>query len=196
MLYTIVDKFLMNDFTNLIVDHLNKKNEDEVTIFDIGCFQGNFSRKLKKELKTKKNNFFLFDPNPNLKILDFDYYKLALSNKAELKDYYLNEFFPSSGSSLKTIVKDDKLWNFTRKLLSLNMHKGFSPHKIQTDTLDNFCEKKKIEKIDILKIDAEGSEFDILNGSRNMLKKTNIIQIEILGKKIIFIMFILKYALF
>ena len=57
MLYTIVDKFLMNDFTNLIVDHLNKKNEDKTTIFDIGYFQGNFSRKLKKELKTKKNNF-------------------------------------------------------------------------------------------------------------------------------------------
>ena len=48
MLYTIVDKFLMNDFTNLIVDHLNKKNEDKTTIFDIGYFQGNFSRKLKK----------------------------------------------------------------------------------------------------------------------------------------------------
>ena len=47
MLYALVDKFLMNDFTNLILDNLKKENTENI-IFDIGCFQGNFSRKLKK----------------------------------------------------------------------------------------------------------------------------------------------------
>ena len=182
MLYALVDKFLMNDFTNLILDNLKKENTENI-IFDIGCFQGNFSRKLKKQIKTKNTHFFLFDPNPNLKISDFEYNKLALSNKEEVQDYYLNDFFPSSGSSLKTIVKDDKLWNFSRKLLSLNLNKGFSSHKIKTDTLDNFCISNKINKIDVLKIDAEGSELEILLGGKNILKYTYMIQIEILGTK-------------
>ena len=182
MLYALVDKFLMNDFTNLILDNLKKENTENI-IFDIGCFQGNFSRRLKKQIKTKNTHFFLFDPNPNLKISDFEYNKLALSNKEEVRDYFFNDFFPSSGSSLKTIAKDDKLWNFSRKLLSLNLNKGFSSHKIKTDTLDNFCINNKINKIDVLKIDAEGSELEILLGGKNMLKYTYMIQIEILGTK-------------
>ena len=60
MLYALVDKFLMNDFTNLILDNLKKENTENI-IFDIGCFQGNFSRKLKKQIKTKNTHFFLFD---------------------------------------------------------------------------------------------------------------------------------------
>lgn len=182
MLYALVDKFLMNDFTNLILDNLKKENTENI-IFDIGCFRGNFSRKLKKQIKTKNTHFFLFDPNPNLKISDFEYNKLALSNKEEVRDYFFNDFFPSSGSSLKTIAKDDKLWNFSRKLLSLNLNKGFSSHKIKTDTLDNFCINNKINKIDVLKIDAEGSELEILLGGKNILKYTYMIQIEILGTK-------------
>ena len=77
MLYALVDKFLMNDFTDLILDNLKKESEENI-IFDVGCFQGNFSRKLKKRIKEKKTNFFLFDPNPNLKISDFEYNKYRL----------------------------------------------------------------------------------------------------------------------
>ena len=47
MLYSILDKFLMNDFSDAINNNLNKDKE-KITVFDIGCFQGNFSRKLKK----------------------------------------------------------------------------------------------------------------------------------------------------
>ena len=58
MIYSFAVKFLYNDFTSLIVEHLNKKNNNETIIFDIGCYKGNFSRKIKKKLKTKKSNFF------------------------------------------------------------------------------------------------------------------------------------------
>ena len=33
-----------------------------------------------------------------------------------LKKFYLNRFFEPSGSSLKTINKDDKKWTSTRKI--------------------------------------------------------------------------------
>jgi len=173
----------MNDFTDLISDNLNKKNEDNITIFDIGCFQGNFSRTIKKKINSKNTNFFLFDPNINLKISDFEYYKLAFSNKQEMQNYYLNDFFPSSGSSLKTTVKNDWLWNFTRKLITMNFSKSFTTYKVKTDTLDSFCSTKNINQIDVLKIDVEGSELDVLLGARKILVNTNIIQIEILELK-------------
>ena len=183
MIYVLVNKYLMHDFTSAIADDLNKKNHKEtLKILDIGCFQGNFSRNLKKKIK-QKADFFLFDPNPNLKIDGFNYVKLAFSNEIGLKTFYLNTFFPAAGSSLKTIFYDDRLWNFTRKLFTGNFKKKYITLRVNTDTLDNYCQKNKIKKIDVLKIDTEGSEVEVLEGAKNILKNTNILLIEVLDTK-------------
>ena len=182
LIYKFVDKFLMNDFSKIISQIVNDNHKTEITVFDVGCFQGNFSRSLKKSIK-KKINFFLFDPNPNLKIKDFKYNELAFSNEKGLKKYHLNTFFPASGSSLKTIIVKDKLWNFTRKLVTGNLNKQFKTFDVKTNTIDNFCRDKVVEFIDVLKIDTEGSEAEVLEGAKNMLDKTNIVLIEVLDEK-------------
>ena len=66
-LYKLVDKFLMNNFNDEIILQLNK---DNLIIFDIGCFIGNYSRNLKEKINSKNINFYLFDANPNIKIKD------------------------------------------------------------------------------------------------------------------------------
>ena len=182
LIYKFVDKFLMNDFSKIISKIINDNHKTEITVFDVGCFQGNFSRSLKKTIK-KKINFFLFDPNPNLKIKDFKYEELAFSNDKGVRKYHLNTFFPASGSSLKTIIVKDKLWNFTRKLVTGNLNKQFETFDVKTNTIDNFCRDKVVEFIDILKIDTEGSETEVLEGAKNMLDKTNIVLIEVLDEK-------------
>ena len=78
---------------------------------------------------------------------------------------------------------DDKLWNFTRKLITGNLKKRFESLNVRTDTIDNFCKEQSIDSIDILKIDTEGSEIEVLEGAKNMLKKTNIILIEVLDER-------------
>ena len=179
-LYNLVDKFLMRDFTELIIKNLKTKKP---VIFDVGCFIGNFSRNLKKKLNLKNKNFYLFDANPNLKIKDFKYNNLVFSDKIQKRNFYLNEFFPSSGSSLKGDTKNDLNWNYTRKLITLSPNKGFKILKVKTNTIDNFCKNNKVTKIDILKIDVEGSELEVLKGSKKILDKTKIIQVEILQNK-------------
>ena len=180
ILYNLVDKFLMRDFSDELVNLLNSKKP---IIFDVGCFVGNFSRNLKKKLNLKNKNFYLFDANPNLKIKDFKYNNLVFSDKISNKNFYLNEFFPSSGSSLKEDTKNDLKWNYTRKLITLSQNKGFKILKVKTNTIDNFCKKNKIIKIDILKIDVEGSELEVLKGSKKILNKTHLIQLEIYQNK-------------
>ena len=63
--------------------------------------------------------------------------------------------------------------------------KNFTKYKVKTMTLDNFVKKKKINSIDILKIDIEGSEYELLKGAKNTLKrnKIKIILVEIIDKK-------------
>jgi len=179
-LYNLVDKFLMRDFSDELINNLNSKKP---IIFDVGCFIGNFSRNLKKKLNLKNKNFYLFDANPNLKIKDFKYNNLVFSDKISNKNFYLNEFFPSSGSSLKEDTKNDLKWNYTRKLITLSPNRGFKILKVKTNTIDNFCKKNKIIKIDILKIDVEGSELEVLKGCKKILNQTHLIQLEIYQNK-------------
>ena len=180
ILYSLVDKFLMRDFTELIIKNLKSKNP---IVFDVGCYIGNFSKNLQKKLSLSKKSFYLFDANPMLKVKNFNYYNEVFSNKIQMTNFHLNEFFPSSGSSLEVDTKKDLMWNFTRKLITLSLNKKFKSIKVKTNTLDHFCKEKKINKIDILKIDVEGSELKVLEGSKKILHKTHIVQIEILQNK-------------
>ena len=181
--YNFVNLFFQNNFTNDIYDILNKsKPGKKINIFDIGSYLGNFSRELKKKIKNKyKLNFYLFDPNPFIKLKDFEYNCVGISDVISKKNYNYNNFFPSSGSGFNKITSNDLLWNISRKLITFNIFKKFSKFKVYTDTLDNFC--KKITKIDILKIDTEGHELEVLKGGKNILHNTNIIQVEIMEKK-------------
>ena len=180
ILYNLVDKFLMREFDKEILKNLQSKKP---IVFDIGCFVGNFSRKLRKKLNLTNNNFYLFDANPYLKLRDFKYFNEAFTNKIRVMNFHLNQFFPAAGSSLKEDVKNDIKWNFTRKLITWSLGKSFKSFKVKTNTLDNFCRKKKIKKIDILKIDVEGAELEVLEGGKKILDKTHIIQVEILQNK-------------
>jgi FkbM family methyltransferase len=143
---------------------------------------GEFSSSLKKVIYNDVN-FYLFDPNPDLKIKNFNFFNIALDKTNSKKKFYFNQFLPHSGSSLKKITMDDWLWNFTRKLFLLSFSKKFKTLIIKTQTLDDFCKKQNVKKIEVLKIDVEGGELDVLNGSKKMLKNINIIYLEILDKK-------------
>ena len=81
MLYEFMDRYIWHDFANDVLSHTNKEYKSPIVVFDVGCFIGNFSRKIKK--KFPDGSFFLFDPNPNLKIDDFNHYKLALSKSVK-----------------------------------------------------------------------------------------------------------------
>jgi len=50
--------------------------------------------------------------------------------------------------------------------------------KVRIDTLDNYCSEKNLERIDLLKIDVEGHELDVLQGSSKMLKDDRIVMVS------------------
>jgi len=69
-------------------------------------------------------------------------------------------FDNSSLNSLKNIV--------------MNSDSNAKEQTIKIITLDNYCNEKKITKIDLLKIDTEGYEINVLEGAKQMLSSANI----------------------
>jgi hypothetical protein len=58
--------------------------------------------------------------------------------------------------------------------------RDFVKLEVESVTGDDFCELKKISKIDILKIDAEGHDYNVLKGFENKIRsdKIGVIQFE------------------
>jgi len=183
--YNFFNHYFQNSFKNEICILINNsKINKRINIFDIGCYLGNFSREIKQKIN-KKANFYLFDPNPYIKLNDFNYNCLGISDK-KIKNYYYNSFFPSSGSGFNKIIMNDFFWNLSRKLMTFNIFKKFIKFRVKTISIDNFCKNKKIKEIELLKIDTEGHELNVLKSGKKILNKTKIIQLEIVDKKKLF----------
>ena len=196
LIYYIIKKIYSYDIEDRILKYFNNKDK---TVFDVGCFKGDFTENfIKNEQKLGiKSNFFLFDPNPNVKnylelLLEKEkvqYFNLAFDNSNSNKKFYLNNWFEPSGSSLISTMKDDNMWKLRKTFMQIlqpfKKIKGFSEIDVQTQTLDNFCLSQKIENIDVLKIDTEGNEINVLKGAKKLLSENRIklIYVEICDAK-------------
>jgi len=69
-----------------------------------------------------------------------------------------------SGNSALNSLRDDVM----------NNDSNAKEETIIVDTLDNYCRRKSIDKIDFLKIDTEGYELNVLEGAENMLESARI----------------------
>jgi FkbM family methyltransferase len=162
---------------NKIISLLKEKNEKKI-FFDIGANFGNFT-KVFLELLPPSLDFecYCFEPmqecmiklKENLKkFKNVNFINQGVSNKiGEQEIFYGDEL------GLSSFDEDVfKLDNIGPKLTKKKM--------LKTITLDTFCEKEKISKIDILKIDVEGFKNNVLKGAKNLIdnNKINCIQME------------------
>lgn len=131
------------------------------TVFDVGASSGLWCNMLLSKIKDVK--LYAFEPLPESFI--------------ELEKVNCHKFNIAMGS----LCGQNLMYFYKKKPVLSGMYRRNSiiekrfeiePEKIivPTLTIDAFCRYNNIEKIDYLKIDAEGSEFEILLGAMKMLK--------------------------
>jgi FkbM family methyltransferase len=86
--------------------------------------------------------------------------------------------YGGSGSPLASVYR--------REGLSIESVPGEAPEEVGIDTLDSYCQRHDIERIDLLKLDVEGHELAVLEGASGLLeqRRIGIVQFEYGGANI------------
>lgn len=138
-------------------------------VIDIGANIGNFARNIHYNFSNCKIIMVEANPNcePYLQLLRQPYEILALSDKEDNNlDLYIEKINPiATGGSL---YKENTIWY---------KEGSYDIIKVNTKTLDsrNYFLN---DDIDLIKLDVQGSEYDILKGGINTIKRTNYVLIE------------------
>jgi len=148
---------------NVYIDNsfLKKYIPENSIIIDIGANIGQFNIFCTNYLHAKT----IYSLEPIKKVYD----KLILNvNKNNCYNYAI-----STEKKLKLYTPGTTLMSSSYKRNEEDLCE-----EVKTVKLDDLDKIKKEEKIDLLKIDTEGSEYDVLISSENTLKKTKYLLIE------------------
>ncbi len=158
--------------------------------FDIGAHTGETISFFGKNLNLKVIYSFEASPlsfktlNSNLKKIQskipnsqINIENLAVGSSS--KKIKIKHFIESSSSTIKKINTSSKYFKKKKKLISsLNHPNYFREIDVNQISIDEYIIQKNIKKIDFLKIDTEGSEYDIIKGATKNIKKIKLILFE------------------
>ncbi len=137
---------------------------EELTIVDLGACQGEFINSIEELFKVKKA--VLVEVN----LSNFN----TLEDKPHIKKYY-NAIGVNDGDSIVFNIDPNSPYNASEYF---NYFDGVQ-QEVKTISLETICKENNIDFIDILKIDIEGTEYEILeNISDDLLNKIDQITVE------------------
>lgn len=180
---------LRNTFSAYVMNRTHEKTTTEIfrkiikpgnTFFDLGANIGYFSLLASKHVG-EKGSVFSFEPEAK----NFFY----LKRNKEVNNY--ENMFPfqkaisnKNGTLSLFFCKYDSGHHTINQYSGIDVYShGRSTEKVsvevETQTLDDFIREQKIEKVDVMKIDVEGSEALVVEGAKNTFSSNKDIKIII-----------------
>ena len=157
------------------------KNLDIDKIIDIGAHEGRF---LEKMLKIEKiNSFYAFEPQKD--IFDSLSKKFSKNDKITLLNYALGKEIANKKLQINKLsmtsslaeVNEESLYFKLKNFLTGSKSNFIDEYEVQTNTIDNVFKDVSLKKT-LLKIDVEGFEMNVIQGSLMKLNEIPYIIIE------------------
>lgn len=188
LLRTLPDSDIIYRFCKKFIDQHNGGNNDDMVtngklcfikevlpraniIFDVGANIGDWTKHAL--LINPKAQFYCFEPSVTA-------YRLLVANKFSANVTVNNFGLGESRSEMPLFIYGDK--GSINSLYKRHVKGAFlkGQETVQIETLDDYCKKEGIDRIDFMKLDVEGHELSVLQGGKGLLAqgRIGIIQFE------------------
>ncbi len=184
-------RFILNFFDYFqqikIIKYLKKNLKGKIILFDVGAHHGETLKLFLNKLDILEIHCFEASPinfkilSKEIKILNFksNIYLNNVGIGSTNEDTFINQTEETSSSSINEFNINSEYFKKKMRILNIKNTKNFyNKIPIKVIKLDDYIEKKKIFKIDILKIDTEGFELNVLKGLKLNNKKVKFIYFE------------------
>ena len=149
--YGVLAYYLLREDEHLHHDYERYfKVEEGDVVFEIGTEKGSFA----KSVLDRAGMIVIIEPNP----------------------FYVAKLCKRFSGNAKVLILEMAVWDHRTMLPIYLAGLASSPFQgegdyvlVYADTLDNIVEKLKIQRIDFLRVDVEGSEIELLKGARKTL---------------------------
>ena len=152
----------------------NFLNNSKPVIFDVGAYVGDTIKQFNSSFpESYIHAFEPFDESFSFLKSRFQKTDKIFLNNIAVGDHSLANtkmyITQNKGSSslLKPTKDANEFWEGNPLLIQKEV-------KVQTITIDKYCQENNIESIDILKIDVQGNELKVLQGAKRMLKEKRV----------------------
>ncbi|MBD23071.1 MAG: hypothetical protein CL572_05360 [Alphaproteobacteria bacterium] len=173
-----LDNFTQKKNITCIKKILGKKID---IFFDVGAHKCETINLFNKHFKIKR--IFAFEANAELlnnkrNFSNTTFIYKGVGEKKGRKKFYKSNF--TAISSFNNFNENSNYSKLKKKLINIiySSKKNITEKEVDIITLEFFCKKNGIPKIDLLKIDTEGYELNVLKGLKDYLTKVDIILFE------------------
>lgn len=144
------------------------------------------SIKLVRELKKKENNAIVLDVGSSYGYLS-TVWALTISSKGKVFGFEANEsvYAAALSSAVSNSLSDQLKYNHfavysSVGVLEMDMHDGTHASlshlgrdvaKVNSITIDTFCEMNNVTVVDLIKVDVDGPEWEVLQGATNTIRR-------------------------
>jgi FkbM family methyltransferase len=157
-----VDHYVYFGFQDKIYSLISDKIKNAKVILDIGANIGYTALTINKINPGAK--IYAFEPHPNT--FRKANHNVQLNNSENIILYNIG--LSNYNNTVRLYEVNPNNSGMNRILLNQN---DYPYVEIEVKTLDDFLIDNKIDRIDILKIDVEGYEYNVLTGGSNAIKK-------------------------
>ena len=173
-LYQVFKEIFMEDFYE--AEKLMAKLPSNPAIVDVGANAGFFNVLLFSKLKTAR--VFAYEPLPS----NIELFKKTIDRNPGMKNIQLIQAAVTgiSKESIELFTEDTEDNTVVSSIFSSFNKLNQKKISVPAQSLTSILEKNGLEKVDLLKLDCEGSEYDIIyNTDAAVLKKADIMVIEV-----------------